>query len=307
LISLSKRWHLLGAGSLGCLFAAYLQRAGIAVDLIVRDAATVQQLHTNGGITLSRDDQHATVSLEAATPNTIDGPIEQLIICTKAHQTPAALTAIKPKIADNAIIVLLQNGMGVRELLQRELPNAIILHALSTEGAFRSARFHVTHAGRGETVIGAIDPIEQSIAEAVVESLQCELPVKTVSDIQRRLWFKLAVNSVINPLTALHRCRNGELLSLQNIDATVMQLCEELAQVARAEYIDLSAAQMRDEVFRVMQATSANKSSMLQDVEAKRATEIDFINGFIARRAGIHGLPCAHHQHLLNAVRALHS
>jgi 2-dehydropantoate 2-reductase len=64
---------------------------------------------------------------------------------------------------------------------------------------------------------------------------------------------------------------------------------------------------MRDEVFRVMQATSANKSSMLQDVEAKRATEIDFINGFIARRAGIHGLPCAHHQHLLNAVRALHS
>lgn len=300
------RWHLLGAGSLGCLFAAYLQRAGIAIELIVRDDATQQQLRANGGITLHSGDANATIAIAAATTVSVEAPIRRLLICTKAQQTLAAVAAIQNKLASDAVIVLLQNGMGVREQLQPVLPGASILHALSTEGAFRTQRFHVTHAGRGETLLGAIDAGPQALAERVAHEWQCcALNIAFAPDIERRLWLKLAVNSVINPLTALQRCRNGELLQRDAIAALIAELCSELEAIAHAEHIDLSAAQMREEIYRVMRATAQNKSSMLQDVEAKRSTEIDFINGFIVQRAQMHQLPCAHHERLLRAMKAL--
>lgn len=305
-----RRWHLLGAGALGGLFAAYLQRAGAALELIVRDEDSLQQLRAHGGITLieptlSDATKLTTIAVAAATPNSVGAPITHLLVCTKAQQTRAAIGALKSKIAPDILIVLLQNGMGVRELLQHELPHATILHALSTEGAYRRAPFQITHAGRGNTVIGAIEPRHHALAENAVRALQCELPIAFAPDIERRLWLKLAVNSVINPLTALHRCRNGELLDLDNIETIVTRLSEELSHIARAEGIALSAAQMREEIYRVMRATAANKSSMLQDIEAGRATEIDFINGFIVQRAHRHGIACAQHARLLAAIRAL--
>ena len=301
------QWHLLGAGSLGCLFAAYLQRAGVAFELIVRDEATLQQLRANGGIALLRDNTNTIVAVTATTPAFVSAPITQLLICTKAQQTLAAVGAIKSKLAPNALIVLLQNGMGVRELLQAELPSAAILHALSTEGAFRSTRFNVMHAGRGETVIGAIEPQQQALAKSAAQALQCELSIAFAADIEHGLWLKLGVNSVINPLTAINRCRNGELFKLDNIETTVTQLCEELAHVARAEHVNLMAAQLRDEAYHVMHATANNRSSMLQDIEAGRDTEIDFINGFIVQRAHHHGIACNKHEELLAAVHAIES
>ncbi len=312
--SLHSTWHLLGAGSLGCLFAAYLQRAGVSLDIILRDEQTRHAMHANGGITLIRHGSAAadsTIAVSASTPRTLHAPIRQLLVCTKAQQTLAAIADIKPLLATDAVIVLLQNGMGVRESLQRdvfheELADVTVLHALSTEGAFQTQRFQVTHAGFGETVIGSIDPAQQTIAQHAVQSLQCERPIIAVDDIEYRLWLKLAVNSVINPLTALHRCRNGELSQLKNIVALIETLCEEMAQVARAEHIAIAASQMRNEIDRVMRATAHNKSSMLQDIEAGRVSEIDFINGFIVARAHRHNLPCHTHERLLQAVRALH-
>jgi 2-dehydropantoate 2-reductase len=311
----STQWHLLGAGSLGCLFAASLQRAGVALELIVRDAAALHQLRANNGIALTRTQgpldnkspvgESVTVAIAASTTNSIQTAITHLLICTKAQQTLDAIAAIKSSIVPDAIIVLLQNGMGVRELLQRELPHATIFHALSTEGAFRTARFAVTHAGHGETLIGSNDAEQQTLAQHIVQSLQCELPIIFAHDIELRLWLKLAVNSVINPLTALHRCRNGELTQIINIEKKITLLCAELAQVARAEHIELNTMQMHNEVYRVIHTTANNKSSMLQDIEAGRASEIDFINGYIVQRAHRHGLSCPHHKQLLHAVRAL--
>ena len=300
-----QTWHLLGLGAIGCLYAACLRGAGVAVQAIVRDAAALRELHANGGITLRRGDKVATTALDATTPATIAEPIAQLLICTKAQQTLPAVAAIKHRLAAQPLLILLQNGMGVRELLQREIPDAIMLHAISTEGAFRTARFAVTHAGRGTTLIGAIDAAQQRYAETAALQLRGELPFEPVSDIERRLWLKLGVNSVINPLSAIHRCLNGELQQLENIDDTVTRACDELAALARAESVAITAQQFRDAAYRVMRDTARNRSSMLQDIEARRATEIDFISGFIVRRARDHSLDCPQHAHFLAAVHAL--
>jgi len=113
-------------------------------------------------------------------------------------------------------------------------------------------------------------------------------------EIDAALWMKLAVNSVINPLTALHRCRNGELVTRADLAARVAPLCEEVARICAAGGFAGVAAALPETVAAVIAGTSGNRSSMLQDVEAGRPTEIDYINGYLLQVAEGHGIeaPC---------------
>ena len=101
---------------------------------------------------------------------------------------------------------------------------------------------------------------------------------------------KLCINSAINALTAVHGCRNGELLSNPALGRELDLLCTEISQLCRARGMPEMARSIADDVKEVAAATAANRSSMAQDVAAGRETEIDFINGYlcqIARRAGV--------------------
>lgn len=303
----NSTWHVLGAGSIGCLFTArltaYPLRANRSIQLIVRDAHRLAQLQSLGGILLEQAETKTLIEIDACTPRSITQPVAQLLICTKAQHTIAALRSIKKHLVAKPLIVLLQNGMGVRESILELIPDAIVLNAITTHGAFQRERFHVVHAGAGDTIVGAIDPQQQQYAQYVAQSLQCELPITVAADIAQRLWLKLAINSVINPLSAVYQCRNGELRNLPHIAATIEQLCTEFNAVAHAENQQFSTPTLIENVFRVIDDTAENRSSMLQDILARRSTEIDFINGFIVKRALQHGISCPQHVILLDAVK----
>jgi 2-dehydropantoate 2-reductase len=303
---------------MGCLFAAYLRRADIDVQLVLRDAASLTLWQQNKGIHLRRADQDELIAVPAITITQLSttkqsSPLRKLLVCTKAHQTRAALAALQTSIAADALVILLQNGMGVREQIVELVPEATILHALSTEGAYQTQRFHVVHAGRGETVIGALQSPQQfpqqrpqqTCAQAVSTALQCELPIAAVDNIGARLWLKLAVNSVINPLTALHECRNGELLQIPGFDKLVEALCVEASAVAYADGQPLHSEQLIEQVYHVCKITANNRSSMLQDMSARRLSEIDFINGYILQRAARHSIACPQQQTLFNELKTL--
>jgi 2-dehydropantoate 2-reductase len=293
----------LGAGSIGCLFAAYLRRANCDIRLILRDAASLALLQSKGGITLEREGQRTSIDVDAVTAKTIATPISHLLICTKAPQTLAALKSLKAHLSDKPVLVLLQNGMGVRESVVDLLPDAIVLHAITTNGAYQRERFHLVHAGCGDTQIGALHSREQPHAEHAASALQCELPIAAVTDIEHRLWQKLAINSVINPLTAIYQCRNGDLLDIPDIETIIARLCTEFIAVARAENLHFDLAALRDDILRVARDTAQNRSSMLQDIVACRPTEIDYINGFILRRAALHKVWCPEHALLFDTIK----
>lgn len=303
----NSTWHVLGAGSIGCLFTAALtadaHQGNRNIQLIVRDANRLAQLQSMGGITLEQAQEKTLVEVNACTPRSITQPIAQLLICTKAQQTVAALRSIKKHLIDTPLIVLLQNGMGVRESILDIIPNAIVLNAITTHGAFQRERFHVVHAGIGDTVVGASNPQEQHYAAHVADSLQSELPIAVTTDIAQRLWLKLAVNSTINPLSAIYQCRNGELRKLPHIETTIEQLCVEFNAVAEAEGQQFSTATLLENILRVINDTAENRSSMLQDILVLRPTEIDFINGFIIKRALKHGILCPQHVALFDAIK----
>ncbi len=303
---MSNPIHILGAGAIGTLFAAELARAGAAVRLLLRDDDGVETLRRRGGLGVERDGVHSVIAVDALTLSQLDGPVTTLLVCTKAPQTVAAVAPLADRLSDATDIVLLQNGMGVRDELRAAHPRLTFLQGLITEGAFLRERFDVVHAARGDTVVGGFDADSQQRAERFAARWPVTaLPLRAVPDIVRRQWLKLAANCVVNPLTALHRCRNGELLALPGIDATVRALCDELATVAAADGTPLDSAELQRNVFAVIRTTAANRSSMLQDVEAGRATEIDCINGYIVRRGEHHGIDCPTQRDLWRRVERL--
>src|SRR5690606_26793281 len=134
---------------------------------------------------------------------------------TKAHQTEAAIASIDTSTIEN--IVLMQNGMGVEQVIKQAIPHANIYLATCTHGAFRRNTRHIVHAGQGETYLGQNTDTQTCNTNEEVHNLAHSLSTKYESvkvdmDMTKRLWMKLAINCAINPLTAIHDCRNGQLL-----------------------------------------------------------------------------------------------
>lgn len=302
-------WHILGAGALGCLWAASWQEHGGSPILILRDEASLGHFKANDGIVLTDGDGSHLLQPMTVTTQNLSGPVSRLLITTKAWQMQSALETIGTKLAAEASIVLLQNGMGNEEIVSRLFPGARIYPAVTTDGVWRERPFTITRTGIGTTWIGrsngaAPDDNDRSLLESLPHAA---LTIRYSRDIRRRQWQKLAVNSIINPLTALAGCRNGELSANVDLERLLPALADEIAAVAAADGIALGTAEIVLQTREVLTATAANRSSMLQDIEAGRRTEIDTINGYICQRAQLHGLAVPENRRLLNAVLARQS
>src|SRR5690606_19506755 len=158
--------------------------------------------------------------------------------------------------------------------------------------------------GLGETFIGAAETANRTTARALAESLNDERwPVHFDADIKKRRWLKLAMNCAINPLTAIYRCKNGELLEKPEALATMLTLCAEVAEVMVAEGMATDTETLFKAVCTAAEKTAANISSMHADVAAGRETEIAFINGHVLTRARHHGLSVPANTALIDNIR----
>jgi 2-dehydropantoate 2-reductase len=287
-------WHILGAGSLGSLWATRLARAGLPVRLILRDEVRLAAYTARGALTLNEQGQRQTFAIEAQTVDT-DEPIERLLVACKAYDAERAVASVAGRLSPGADILLLQNGLGSQQAVAAQVPDARCIFVSSTEGAFRDQDFSVVFAGKGFNWLG--DGQQLDGPDWMAELINAAIPCEWTGDILDRLWRKLALNCAINPLTVLYGCRNGEL---QAHAAEVGALCDELSRVLIACGQLDAATGLHEEVFRVISATAANYSSMYQDVAQGRRTEISYLLGYACQAAARHGCPAP----LLDQTRA---
>lgn len=297
-------WHVLGAGSIGGLWAACLHRAGRAPRLLLKPERLEDYYQASG---LRVDDR--TFAIEAEAAENSGPPIARLLICCKSHQTLAALCTIEARLSPDSIIVLAQNGLGIAEQIQARLPDQTLLCASTTQGAYRRGPYEIIPAGTGTTLVGPVyNPHRKPEEElrALVASLSCKgFDVQFEANILPVLWRKLAMNCAINPLTVRYRCRNGELLERTDARADLEQICEEIQQLAAAlNRVDWFRG-IKEDVVAVARATATNRSSMLQDVEAHRPTEIEAITGYLCQLAAAHNVPMPQNMALLEEIRRL--
>jgi 2-dehydropantoate 2-reductase len=289
---MSTTWHVLGAGSLGTLWAARLARAGLPVRLILRDNARLASYQAAKGLTLVEQGLAHTYPVIGETPETPQ-PIDRLLVACKAYDAQDAIAQLAHRLTPDAELILLQNGLGSQDAVAAQLPKARCIFASSTEGAFRESDWRVVFAGHGYTWLG---DASRPTPPLWLDDLQAAgIPHEWSADILTRLWRKLALNCAINPLTVLYQCRNGEL---QDHQCEVATLCAELAELLQCCGQPAAAQDLQTEVERVIQATAANYSSMYQDVANARRTEISYLLGYACQAAARHQLALPHLQQL---------
>ena len=291
------RWHILGAGAMGRLMACKLKRLGLEPVLLTRrDTAPILRQR------LDRNAEEALFELACQCVADVEpAGIQGLLVTTKANQAVGAVGTVAPALAADAPVILLHNGMGVLERLASDHPRLALYAGSSTEGAYLDGELLV-HAGLGDTVVGRQGCPAPRWFAPFADSAE---RFRWDEDIDAELWRKLLINCAINPLTALYRCRNGSLLDIPTLRAEVELLCEELAAISAARGHRRGASCALDWALAVIQATAGNKSSMLQDVERGRETEIEYITGYLVREAERLGVPCPRNARLLAQVRAL--
>ena len=290
------KWFVLGAGGMGCLWAASLSHAGIIPRLIVRANGTDQQ---RVALKLTSGGQTQQFAVDVVCARTINEPIGQLIVCTKAQDTLAALHSIKPYLNDNCHILLLQNGMGSQQQVTQAFARQVVWAASSTDGAYLSAPFEVCHAGQGETWIGPLAGASNDGFNELFDNFR--LTVRRHPTIEQKLWEKLAINCCINGLTALFDCRNGELLDGGTRQAWLDALVVETDLVLQA--VGMPALALRDRVYSVCRTTADNISSTCQDARLSRVTELPFINGFLIDKAKTLGVSVPQHHALMAQLK----
>ncbi len=291
-------WYILGAGAIGCLWAGYLKLAGFPVVLITREQSGPTTIQ------LTFEDQQYSIVLEQLSLqdlNTSSLSIQRLLVSTKAQQTISALEAIEKHIAEDATLLLMQNGMA-SEAIHRLLPSQTLHIGITTDGAYRTAPRSVVHAGKGQTLIGSPDTGEAIFAELPSQYLN----IKSCNNIVQKQWEKLAINCAINGLTVIFQCRNGELLSKPEALARMEALCQEIIPIT--EQLDIvlpSANDLFQQTKQTLQLTADNFSSMYQDIKQGQPTEIDFINGYLVEQAKRLGIDCPENQRLLTEIKTI--
>jgi len=277
---------IVGTGALATLFAARLGMAGTHVSMLGTWQAGIEALHQHGARWVDGDGLEHSVPIHATdAPREVSGARVALVL-VKAWQTARAARQLAECLAADGMAVTLQNGIGNREIFARDLgPNRVVL-GVTTTGATLLGPGLVRPGGEGVLSLErnpALGPVETALQSAGFQ-------VESVPDTESLAWGKLVINAAINPLTALLRVPNGELLERPEARRLMADLALEAASVARAEGIRLPFENPVEMVEEVARKTAANRSSMLQDVLRGAPTEIDAICGAVTQhgeKAGV--------------------
>jgi 2-dehydropantoate 2-reductase len=298
---LSIKVAVLGAGAVGCFFGGMLARAGQRVTLIGRqqhvDAFKKSGLHFEG---LKFNEK---IKVDASTEASAVRGAKLVLFCVKSTDTEEAAAQIAPHLATDAIVVNLQNGVDNTERIQARMPQAVVpaVVYVATEMAGPG---HLKHHGRGDLVIG---DLSRKTSPAALKSVklwfeEAGVPVVISDNVAGALWEKLVVNCAYNALSALSQLPYGRLIDGAGIREVMRDVVLETEAVAKASGVNMAPDQLA-KTFRIADAMPAQFSSTAQDLARGKPTEIDHLNGFVARRGEALGIPTPVNRVLHSLVR----
>jgi 2-dehydropantoate 2-reductase len=281
---------VVGCGAVGSLFAANLaQIDDVEVWAYDLDRAHVDAINRDG---LRLSGAGEVVGRIRATADAGElPPCELGIVATKAMYTDAAVSAAAAAFAEGAVASV-QNGIGNEEAIAAHAPR--VIRGTTFPAGRLLAPGHVQWDVKGDTTLGPFEPQparEEEIARLADACTRAGMPTQAVADARGPQWRKVIFNASTNPLGALTGLTHGRVCERPDLRALVTELVNEGKAVAAAQGIRLDAdpEELIDHAARKDVAYD-HKASMLQDVEAGRATEVDYLNGGIVRFGREHGV-----------------
>lgn len=282
---------IIGAGAMGGLFGGMLADAGYDVRLYDIDPALVSTINADGLRVESEDGVVAEAAPPAATEPEIDTDLEFTFLFCKSQHTTDAIEDFRPVIDRSRALVTCQNGLSNIYVLRDRLPAEKIYGGYTVNGANRPEPGRVRLLGIGTTVVGGPD---RAIADDIVATLvDAGMEAKAVDDPLPHIWDKQFINVGIKPIAALSNLRHGGMATSEDAQAAMRALIEEAMAVAEAKGIeritDDPVQVTIDNISRADKRTK--KSSIMEDIENERPTEIEYMTGTIAEFGEEAGVP----------------
>lgn len=268
---------IIGGGAIGLLFAGYLQKNH---QVMIYTRTVEQKLNLlKHGLYITKDQHTSQIEVEAKLMDEWKEDDDLTLITVKQYQLPQVMEKIMAQGNQENSFLFLQNGMGHLKWLEKLVANNIYVGTVE-HGAIRESNNHVRFTGKGKTKL-AIYHGEDSLLTKLMEPVNPEFPFEVEEDYYEMLISKLIINAVINPLTAVLKVKNGELVNNPYYYRVLIQVFEEVIDVLQIH----NRSRYFGQLLQVCRNTAANRSSMLKDIEENRQTEVDSILGYLLEKA----------------------
>jgi 2-dehydropantoate 2-reductase len=290
------RIAVVGAGAMGSLFGGLLAESGEDVTLVNRGSAHVDAVNAAGLTVVDEtagkgEPADRTVEVPATTEAAAVGEVDLLVLFVKSYATAAAMAAAEPLIGPDTLALTLQNGLGNAETVAETVPESNVLAGATTHGAVREAPGRVRHTGTGDTAFGRYfggerndgGESEERLAAVARAFTAAGIDAEVAADARTLVWEKVLVNVGINAPTALARVENGALAESVAGRDVMGRAVREAERVARERGHDVREDAV-EYTQSVAERTAPNRSSMLQDVEAGRRSEVAALYGEVVAR-----------------------
>ena len=301
---------IVGAGAIGRFFGGILGNSGHEIVFVEKDPAVVQAIQAKGVQLIKFENTDASVWAAVEAQATANGgslkTCDLIILAVKGHATAAATRGIAHLVSLETPLLTLQTGLGNIETMTEIVDKKNILGGVTYHGATSLGESEVRHAGVGSTLIGELDGNKTERVERIREAFErAGLQTKVSANIQGHIWAKGLIYSTINPLTAVLRLKNGQLIEKMESIVLAKRLIDEGKRVAQAYAVQLPQEDLYDQLLEVCSKTAENLSPMLQDIINNRPTEIETLNGAIYTMGKHKGIATPIHQTMTDLIRLL--
>jgi 2-dehydropantoate 2-reductase len=287
----SERLAIVGAGAMGCIFGATLAEAGLDVTLLDVSRPLVDRIN-EAGVTVVRDGVERTASVRATDDPATIGPVGAAIVFVKCYHTEGAAELMRPLVADDSVVVSLQNGWGNESILARAFGGDRVAAGVTYHSGTSLGPGRVSHNAPGPTFIGPYEGDSVDRCRLLERALrEAGLDVTATAEVRLEVWKKLVFNAAGLAAGALTGLDPRATAGLGELRELVFALAREAVEVARAAGYEIDADERVATIAGALErAAPGTKGSMRQDIESGRPTEIDVINGAVVREAEAHGL-----------------
>jgi 2-dehydropantoate 2-reductase len=300
------RVAVVGAGAMGGLWAAKLGSVADEVWAIDASQAVVDAIRADG-IRVESADGSDVVRVHAATDLADAGEPDMIFVFVKAQHTSSVAAGLAGTLGPDTTVVSLQNGLGNADVLATSVPEDRLVVGVTYQSATLTAPGVVRHNSAGPTRLGSRVAGGPTARATSVAELMTGAGFETTASpvVLAEVWKKLVLNASGLGVSAVTGLRPGEMADELEVLDLVEELAAEAVAVARARGLDVDLGERMELIRRVLPAAGMGKGSMLQDVEGRRKTEVEVINGAVVREGRAVGVPTPLNQAVLALVHGL--
>ena len=297
---------IIGSGAMGGVFGALLAKGGHDVTLVDVWREGVDAINTRGLIVEQKTGERETIRVRATTTPADAGVVDVALVFVKCYHTEAAVKSALPIVGPRTVVLSLQNGWGNAARISAIVGADKVLVGVTYHSATLAGAGHVQHMAKGVTHLGGLGgAADARLPEIAAAFTAAGIETHVSQTIREQIWSKLALNVCSLPTSSLLRCYAGDLVQRPGTVALMQALLREVVAVATALGIKLDYTERWTAISTLLEKATTAKASMLQDVMARRRTEIDVINGAIVAEGARFGIATPHNETLVDLIKAL--